>query len=333
MSREELLADAIGSLDEEILLSVNRRRSAADSDANTGGLVLMKDGREKKKRSFRRFWLPLSAALVLVLGLAVAGAATLIYGLRVTENEDGEKVVGYVPVNAECAALSEISGDVMNTIPFMKQRLQAYLAGEPVSTDGMSGMTTSDENGNIFYVNGDCDKIVAFNVGFPGNVYKEFETVDAAEAYIGYTGGIRVPRLSLNPVQIGVYTEAMPDGGYKSATADSEFEMLATGICVGYTADEVYRACSSAFLQFGDSYSYESFTVKDSQDRTYTTETRTVGTKEFEILKNDMIGGFKEITVYYYENKVAYRFCAWFPATSEANVEALVAEWMSAFAN
>ena len=95
----------------------------------------------------------------------------------------------------------------------------------------------------------------------------------------------------------------------------------------------MYRACSSAFLQFGDSYSYESFTVKDSQDRTYTTETRTVGTKEFEILKNDMIGGFKEITVYYYENKVAYRFCAWFPATSEANVEALVAEWMSAFAN
>ena len=52
MSREELLADAIGSLDEEILLSVNRRRSAADSDANTGGLVLMKDGTEKKKEKF-----------------------------------------------------------------------------------------------------------------------------------------------------------------------------------------------------------------------------------------------------------------------------------------
>ena len=336
MKNEELLADAIGGLDEELLLSVNRKRDMED----TNKLVVVKDEtKTEAKRSFRKISMPLTACLVLLLAFAVAGATALVRGLNIGQTDEGEKTVEYVPDSYETVPLSELTGDVVNTPATMKARLIPYLAGEAVPVDGMEGMfivETDAEGQDHTHIIGSEDdvdtfKVYSFNVGLPGNLYKAFETYDAAEAYIGYAG-IHMPRLSRATEQLGVFTTGLMDGGYMSANADSTFQLLTTGIYAGYKISNTCTAVSAASIQFGDQYQSGPTIYKDSQNSTFTQETRTVGAREFSILRIDGAEGLNDVVkVFWSENKVEYRLEIFYTPDDEAAVEALITEWMNAF--
>ena len=337
MKNEELLADAIGGLDEELLLSVNRKRGMEDTDK----LVVVKDGtKTEAKRSFRKISMPLTACLVLLLAFAVAGATALVRGLNIGQTDEGEKTVEYVPDSYETVPLSELTGDVVNTPATMKARLIPYLAGEAVPVDGMEGMfvVETDEEGQehtriIGRTEDNTCQVFSFNVGLPGNLYKSFETYDAAEAYIGYAG-IHMPRLSRDIDQLGVLTYGLMDGGYNSANADSEFHLLMTGIHAGYILDNAFTAKSSATIPFGDNYQSGPVIYDDSQNSTFTQETKTVGSREFSILRIDNGDGYQQVAkVFWSENKVQYRLEVFYTPDKAEAAEALITEWMNAFPN
>ena len=312
MKNEELLADAIGGLDEELLISVNRKRGMED----TNKLVVVKnEPRTEKKRSVKKFWLPLTACPVLILSLAAAGAAALVRGLRVGETENGEKTVEYIPDSYDCVPLSELTGDVVNTPARMKQQLLLYLAGEPIPAEG-----TSSED------------IITFNVTTPGALYQPFATIDAAEAYVGYSG-IHMPRIAQSAVQLGVYASGATEGGLMSANEDSEFELMLVGIVAGYRVGEMCNAVSCAVIQLGDQYQSGPLVYMDSQDLTFAQETKVVGTREFSILRiePEFEGGFTSVSVYWNENKVLYTLQLSYGAEDTAAAEALITEWMNAF--
>jgi hypothetical protein len=331
MKNEELLADAIGGLDEELLASVSRKR---DMDSTNRFVVVKNETETVKKRSFRKFWLPLSACLVLLLALAAAGATALVRGLRISENDEGEKMVEYVPDAYECVPLSELTGDVVNTPARMKQRLLQYLAGEQPSLEGMEGMCYEDSTGQIRYIGEVTDTypVFSFNVGMPGELFQSFSTIDAAEAYIGYAG-MHMPRISKPTVQLGVYSAGATEGGYRAVNADSEFELILTGVFAAYRIGEMGSAVSGAVIQFGDNYQHGPITFKNSQDRSMAQETVTVGTRTFSVLRiaPEFEGGCECVTVFWDENKVQYTLEVAYASEDEAAAQALITEWMNAF--
>lgn len=312
MKNEELLADAIGGLDEELLFSADRKRDMND----TNKLVVLKNEPEtKKKRSFRKFWLPLSACLVLLLAVAVAGATAIIRELRLGETADGKKTVEYVPDSYETVPLTELTGEVVNAPVIMKQRLLRYLAGENLPGDGTSGAA-----------------LIAFNVEYPCAIYTPFNTIDAAEAYVGYAP-IHMPRVDRPTVQIGVYAEGGIEGGLVSANENSEIELLLAGIVAGYQFGETGNAVSAAVIQFGDHYQSGPLIFENSQDLAMAQETKVVGTREFHILRisGQSDGAFETATVFWSENKVQYTLQISFASEEAEAAEALITEWMNAF--
>lgn len=312
MKNEEFLADAIGGLDEELLFSVNRKREMDD----TNTLVVVKDGTEtKKKRSVRKFWLPLAAALVLLLGVAVVGAAALMRELRIGETENGDKTVEYVPESYATVPLSELTGDVLQAPTIMKQRLLRYLAGETLPKDGTSG-----------------DELITFIVEYPSELYKPFETIDDAEAYIGYAG-MHMPRLNRPTAQVGVVVSGSNEGGLRGATEDTEYELILAGLAVGYHFGEMGNAVAGAVIQFGDNYQHGPLTYLNAPDISMATETRLVGSRQFHILRisDEYHGAINSVSVYWDENSVQYTLQAFYQSGDAEAAEELITEWMNAF--
>ena len=117
-----------------------------------------------------------------------------------------------------------------------------------------------------------------------------------------------------------------------SANADSTFHLLTTGIYAGYTISNTCTAVSAASIQFGDQYQSGPTIYKDSQNSTFTQETRTVGAREFSILRIDGAEGLNDVVkVFWSENKVEYRLEIFYTPDDGAAVEALITEWMNAF--
>ncbi|MBO4670118.1 MAG: hypothetical protein J5648_09165 [Lachnospiraceae bacterium] len=340
--REEQLIDAIGKLDAEMFDEIVKLR--AESTVKTADIVPIRT----KKRSMRRWLVPVAACLVLMLGGFAAYASGALDGLiHIGTDDDGNKMFTFTPPENHFVPVSELSADVQNMTVQMNDRLQYYLAGEPLPNDEMIGMCTVDDEGigpnpsgaeilSRIHVIGyeDEERPVlpySFNVGLPGRIYKPFDSIAEGEAFIGYAG-LHMPELNETPLQIGVLVEGVNEGGLLNATPDSEFEIYSVGLYASYRFSD-YTVVTSAQI---DTMNYDgprTTIISDSANAELSSETRTVGGREFTVMtyQPETTGGYVK-SVILVENRVTYTFkLSGFGAAYSEAAEQSLADWMNSF--
>ncbi|MBO4483859.1 MAG: hypothetical protein J5738_00530 [Lachnospiraceae bacterium] len=340
--REEQLIDAIGKLDSEMFDEIAKLR--VESTVKTADIVPIRT----KKRSMRRWLVPVAACLVLMLGGFAAYASGALDGLiHFGTDDDGNKMVVFTPPENHYVPVSELSADVQNMTVQMSDRLQYYLAGEPLPNDEMIGMCTVDGNGIswnppgddvleethfIGYEDGERPNLpYAFNVGLPGRIYKPFDSIAAAEAFIGYAG-LHMPALNETPLQLGVLVEGVNEGGLLNATPDSEFEIYSVGLFASYRFNN-YTVVTSARIDTANQEGPLTTTIMNSANAVLSSETRTVGGREFTVityLPESNLGFVKSVILV--ENRVTYTFeLTGVGDESSETVEQFITDWMNSF--
>lgn len=342
--KEEQLIDAIGKLDAEMFDEIVKIKTENETDK--AKIVPIRT----KRRSVRRWLVPVAACLALMVGGLAAYASGALDGLiHLGTDEDGDKVIEFIVPENNFIPVSELTGEVRNTTAQMKDRLQYYLADEPLPNDGMIGMFAEKpvpydgdyknppkpENVQfIGFEEGENPLLpYSFNVGIPGRIYKPCDSIAEGEAYIGYEP-LHLPALDETPLQIGVLVEGINEGGLINATPDSEFEIQTIGLYAGYWLNGKFATVTSACIDTVDNPGPRTTVLVNSQNSVISSETRTVGGREFTILTyqpDPGLNGFQKC-VYHIENRVVYslEFTGYEEAPAEY-VEQVLMSWMNSF--
>lgn len=354
--KEEQLIDAIGKLDADVFDEIIKIKTAnVTPAANATKPATAQQASAKcvpiraKRRSFRRWLVPVAACLALMVGGLAAYASGALDGLiRLGTDSDGNKTLEFMTPENNYVPVSELTGDVRNATAQMKDRLQYYLAGEPLPNDEMIGMCETemyefDGDWNnppqmdiryIGYEEGERPMLpYSFNVNLPGRIYKPFSSIAAAEAYIGCEG-LHLPALNQTPAQIGVYVEGINEGGLRSATPDSEFEIYDIRLCASYWLDGKFAVITSANIDTVDNPGPRTTVLSHSENALLATETRTVDGREFTIVtyQSSPDSTTFQKAVFLVENRVTYilEFAGYDEASPEY-VEQVITGWMNSF--
>jgi hypothetical protein len=341
--REEQLIDAIGKLDAEVFTGIEKLR--AENAAKTAEIIPIR----MKRRSMRKWLVPVAACLVLMLGGFAAYASGALDGLlHIGTDDNGNKTVAFTPPENITVPVTELSADVQNLTVQMKDRLQYYLAEQPLPNDEMVGMFTTDRSfvtdpnearqpQNTYYIgyaDGERPNLpYSFNVGLPGTIYKPFNSIAAAEAYIGFEG-LHMPVLNETPLQIGVLVKGVNEGGLSNATPDSEFDICDVSLYTSYMPFGRYTAVCSAHIETGIPQGVRTMTYMDSENALLSSETRTVGNRQFTVMTYQENPGTDEYSknVILVENRVTYTLSVYGSEDCPPEtVEQLITEWMNSF--
>ena len=143
-----------------------------------------------------------------------------------------------------------------------------------------------------------------------------------------------MPVLNETPVQIGVLVKGVNEGGLSNATPDSEFDICDVSLYTSYMPFGRYTAVSSAHIETGIPQGVRTMTYMDSENALLSSETRTVGNRQFTVMTYQENPGTDEYSknVILVENRVTYTLSVYGSEDCPPEtVEQLITEWMNSF--
>lgn len=331
MNREQLL-DAIGQADEKMILEVAQLRSASSDDQNSPKLY---DVKAVHRKGRKRLVIILAACMALAL-CSVAYATGLfarIGGiLHITTNPDGYKKTQYEVSGDTRIPFSMITGDVMNSTQDMQQYWQMQKDGlytplhdyegvwNPES--GMYELPAEDKGYHFIYTDN------------PAIHEKMFRSTYDALDYIGYTGPIHVPTLDALSTDIGVCAIGIPSTDDPDATEPPTYTITFIDLMERYMLYGDIQAISTVEIRTEAAFA-SSPSILYQLPVNLSSETRTVGGREFSILTQDFddLPGTMTAIVFWQEDNIQYTLNLSYPSDKQSLVDAYMLQWMNSFNN